>query len=173
MSRNPKRLVGAFTIAEVLVAVAIVSILLAAVAVAFNASIINYRENNDIFQAMNRARQALFRMTTQIRTAYAVNPDSLTDECSLITAETATSVRENITYRYNAAQRKLYLVTNDNPSDVDYVLCNNVTALNFTKQIVTEGSETKVKSVQISITVAAGDIQKTVAAAAVVRRNLN
>jgi type II secretory pathway pseudopilin PulG len=168
MSRNPKRLVGAFTIAEVLVAVAIVSILLAAVAVAFNASIINYRENNDIFQAMNRARQALFRMTTQLRTADAVNPDSLTDECSLITTG-----GEDITYRYNAAQRKLYLVTNDNLSDGDYMLCNNVTGLTFTKQIVTEGSETKVKSVQISITVAAGDIQKTVAAAAVVRRNLN
>ncbi len=168
MSRNPKRLVGAFTIAEVLVAVAIVSILLAAVAVAFNASIINYRENNDIFQAMNRARQALFRMTTQLRTADAVNPDLLTDECSLITTG-----GEDITYRYNAAQRKLYLVTNDNLSDGDYMLCNNVTGLTFTKQIVTEGSETKVKSVQISITVAAGDIQKTVAAAAVVRRNLN
>jgi type II secretory pathway pseudopilin PulG len=168
MSRNPKRLVGAFTIAEVLVAVAIVSILLAAVAVAFNASIINYRENNDIFQAMNRARQALFRMTTQLRTADAVNPDSLIDECSLITTG-----GEDITYRYNAAQRKLYLVTNDNLSDGDYMLCNNVTGLTFTKQIVTEGSETKVKSVQISITVAVGNIQKTVAAAAVVRRNLN
>jgi len=168
MPNRPNKLIGAFTVVEALVALAVVSILLVAVAVAFNASAINYRENNDIFKAVNGARQALFRITTQLRTADAVNPDALTNECSLITAG-----GEDITFRYNSADKKLYLVTNDDLTDDDYVLCNNVTAMTFTKDTVTEGSQTKVKSVQISITVAAGDTQRMVSAAAVIRRNLN
>jgi prepilin-type N-terminal cleavage/methylation domain-containing protein len=168
MPDRPSKFADGFTIAEVLIALAVVSILLAAVAVAFNASAINYRENNDIFNAVNRARQALFRMTTQLRTADAVNPDLLSNECSLITAG-----GDDITYRYNSSAKKLYLVTNDITTDSDYVLCDNVTAMTFTKDVVTEGPQTKVKSVQISIAVAAGDIQRTLAAAAVIRRNLN
>jgi len=168
MSEKTKKFTAGFTIAEVLIALAVVSILLAAVAVAFNASAINYRENSDIFKAVNSARQALFRMTTQLRTADAVNPDSLSNECSLITAG-----GDGITYRYNSSAKRLYLVTNDITTDSDYVLCDNVTAMTFTKDIVTEGSQTKVRSVQISITVAAGDIRQTLSAAAVIRRNLN
>jgi Tfp pilus assembly protein FimT len=168
MSKILNKFVAAFTIAEMLISLAVISILLAAVAVAFNASAINYRENNDIFKAVNGARQSLLRITTQLRTADAVNPDSLTNEVSLITAG-----GEDVTYRYSSADKKLYLVTNDNASDPDYVLCNNVAAMTFTKNIVTEGSQTKVKSVQISITVTADDTQRTVSAAAVVRRNLN
>jgi type II secretory pathway pseudopilin PulG len=168
MSDRPNKLAAGFTIAEALIALAIVSILLAAVAVAFNASVINYRENDNIFKAVNGARQALTRITTQLRTAAAVNPDSLNNECSLITAG-----GDDITYRYNSSAKKLYLITNDITTDSDYVLCDNVTAMTFTKDTVVEGSQTKVKSVQISITVAAGDIQRTLSAAAVIRRNLN
>ena len=168
MSKILNKFVAAFTIAEMLISLAVISILLAAVAVAFNASVINYRENNDIFKAVNGARQSLFRITTQLRTADAVNPDSLTNEVSLITAG-----GEDVTYCYSSADKKLYLVTNDNASDPDYMLCNNVAAMTFTKNIVTEGSQTKVKSVQISMTVTGGDTQRTVSAAAVVRRNLN
>lgn len=168
MSSRPNKFTAGFTIVETLIALAVVSILLAAVAVAFNASIINYRENNDIFKTVNSARQALSRITTQLRTADAVNPNSPNNECTLITSD-----GDDITYRYNSSDKKLYLVTNDNPSDHDYVLCDNITSMTFTKDIVVEGSQTKVRSVQISITVTAGDIQRTVSAAAVIRRNLS
>ena len=173
MLKKTKKFAEGFTIVEVLVSLAVMAILLAAVAVAFNASIINYQENDDIFKAINGARQALFRITTQLRTAYVVDPDpnSPNNECSLITAEYAG--REDITYRYNSADKKLYLITNDISTDSDYVLCDNVAAMVFTKQIVTEGPLTKVKSVQISITVSSGNTQRTVSAAAVIRRNLN
>jgi len=175
MSSERNKFTAGFTIAELLISLAVVGILLAAVAVAFNASIINYRENNDIFKAVNSARQALFRITTQLRTAYTVDPYSPSNECSLITVITAggEEIREDITYRYNSSDKKLYLVTNDNLTDSDYVLCDNVAAMTFTKDIVTEGSLTKVKSVQISITVGSGNTQRTASAAAVIRRNLN
>jgi len=157
-----------FTIAEILLALAIAAILLVAVAVAFNASAINFRENEEIFRAVNNARQALFRMTTQIRTADAVDPNAPANECSFITA-----AGEDLTYRYNSTDKKLYLITNDDLSDPDYVLCDSVSTFTCTKNSVLEDSTIKVKSVQISMTVGFGDLQRTVSAAAAVRRNLN
>jgi prepilin-type N-terminal cleavage/methylation domain-containing protein len=157
-----------FTIAELLLALAIAGMLLAAVAFAFNASVINYRQNEDIFRTINSARQAMFRMISQLRTADAVDPNSPANECSLITAS-----GDDITYRYNGEDNKLYLITNDDLTDSDYVLCDNVTAMTFTKYTVTEDSLTKVTSVQISITTASGNVQQTASAAAVIRRNLN
>ncbi len=154
-----------FSLAELLLSLAIMAILLVALAIAFNASVINYSENEDIFRTINNARQALFRITSQVRTADAVDPNSATNRCSLITAN-----GDDITYRYNSGDKKLYLI--DNSSGNSYTLCDNVTAMTFTKNIAIEGSVTYVKSVQISITVASGDIQRTVPAAAVVRRNL-
>jgi len=165
--QNPRHKTG-FTIAELLLALAIASMLLVAVAVAFNASAINFRENEEIFRVVNNARQSLFRMTTQIRTADAVDPNAPNNECSFITA-----AGEDLTYRYNSGDKKLYLITNDDLSDPDYVLCDNVSAFTCTKSSVVEDTVTKVKSVQISMTVGFGSLQRTVSTAAVVRRNLN
>ena len=153
-----------FTIVELLLALAIASILLATVATAFNASIINYRENEDIFHVINSARQALFRITSQLRTADAVEPSSPVNECTLITAG-----GDDITYQYNNGDNKLYLI--DNLSGSDYVLCDNVTAMTFTKTPTDDGTDCK--SVQISITVARGNVQRKISAAAVIRRNLS
>ena len=157
-----------FTVVELLLAIAIAGMLLAAVAVAFNASAANYRENEEIFKTINTARQALSRMTSQLRTAEAVDETAPANECTLITAG-----GENITYRYDGAQNTLFLITNDDLTDSDYVLCENVTAMTCTKTAVVEDGLTKVKSVQISITVTSGDAQRTVSTAAVIRRNLN
>ena len=151
-----------FTIVELLLALAISAILLAAVAAAFNASAINYRENEEIFKTINNARQALFRMTSQLRTADAVDPAAPINECSFFT-----SAGDDITYRFDSDDNKLYLDKDGN----SYVLCDNVTAMSFSKTLTDEGDDCK--SVQISITVASGDLERTLAAAAVVRRNLN
>lgn len=151
-----------FTLVELLLALAISAMLLAAVGAAFNASAMNYRENEETFKTINNARQALFRMTSQLRTADAVDPADPNNECSFIT-----SAAEDVTYRFNSADNKLYLDTNGN----SYVLCDNVTAMSFTRILTDDGLDCK--SVQISMTVACGDMTRTLAAAAVVRRNLN
>ncbi len=157
-----------FTIAELLVALTISMLLLAAVAFAFQSSMINYRENEDIFNVTNKARQALFRMTTQLRTADAVDPNQPSNLCTFLTCN-----GEKITYEYRNADKKLYLITNSNGNE--YVLCDNVTAMTFTRETFLDEEDgfTKVKSVQISITVVNGDIEKTISSAAVIRRNLN
>ncbi len=155
-----------FTIAELLLALAIASILLATIATAFNASIINYRENEDIFKVINSARQSLFRITSQLRTADAVEPSAPVNECTLITA-----AGDDITYQYNNGDNKLYLITNDDLTDPDYVLCDNVTAMTFTKTPTDDGTDCK--SVQISITVTRGNVERKISAAAAIRRNLS
>lgn len=165
-----------FTIAELLISIAISAMLLVAVAVAFNASATNYRENEEIFRTINTARQALTRMTSQLRTAgyevevspgvyefIAVDPLAPSNQCSFWTG-----TGENLTYEFRSADSKLYLITNSDGQE--YVLCENVTAMNFSKTPTDDGD---CKSVQISITVASGDAQRTLSTAAVVRRNLN
>jgi len=160
-----------FTIAEVLIVLAITGILLTAVAVAFNASIINYQQNEQMFKTINNARQALCRMTSQLRTANpefgAVDPTDPNNRCSLHTA-----TNEDITYQFcDAADpdypNTLLLITNGNK----YKLCDNVTAATFTKTPTNDWTDCK--SVQISLTVQSGNVQRTLSAAAVIRRNLD
>ena len=165
--RNAKYKYG-FTIVEVLLSLAVMAILLVAIATAFNASVINYRVNEDIFRSMNSARQAMFRITNQLRTAKAVDPNSPANECTLITSD-----NNDVTYRYDSSDDKLYFVTNDDLTDSDYVLCDNVSAMTFTKITETEDSVTYVKNVQISLTVESGDVEHKVCAAVVIRKNLD
>lgn len=93
-----------------------------------------------------------------------VDPDSPVNECALITAE-----GDDIRYQYDDDDHKLYLVKSDNSK---YVLCDNIIAMSFTKNTATEDAVTYVKSVQISLTIADGDLQKSVSAAVVIRKNL-
>jgi prepilin-type N-terminal cleavage/methylation domain-containing protein len=152
-----------FTLVELLIVLAISGILLAAVATAFNASIFNYRENEEIFKSINNARQALLRMTGQLRTGYWVDPDAPNNECSFFTAD-----GQDITYEYRSADNKLYLITNSDGQE--YVLCENVISMSFIKTPTLEGSDCK--SVQISMTVQSGNMQRTVSTAVVIRKNL-
>ncbi len=93
----------------------------------------------------------------------AVNPAAPANQCTFLTPE-----GDTITYDYRSADNKLYLLTNSN----EYLLCENVTGMTFTKNTFVEGTLTKVKSVQISMTVQNGDVQNTISAASVIRRNL-
>jgi len=77
---------------------------------------------------------------------------------------------EDITYEFRIADNKLYLITNIDAQE--YVLCDNVTAMTFNKTWVIEDTLIKVKSVQISMTVVSGNVEKTISAAAAIRRNL-
>jgi prepilin-type N-terminal cleavage/methylation domain-containing protein len=160
--QNTKHKTG-FTIAELLIALAITGILLAAVGAALNASIINYQENEDIFKAVNSARQALSRMTSQLRTGYWVDPNAPSGECSFFTAD-----GQDITYEYGGVSNTLYLITNGDGQL--YTLCENVVSMSFIKTPTDDGSDCK--SVQISMTVQSGNVQRTLSAAAVIRRNL-
>ena len=165
MARKYKR---GFTIVELLISLAITAILLTSIAIAFNASVISYNQNQKLYQVLNNARGALSRITTQLRTAQAVDPDTSENECSLITVD-----GEDITYRFDGSNDTLYLITNDDLSDSDYVLCDNVTSVVFKKQTAVNGGITYVKDVRISITTQIDNVSKDLCAAAVIRKNMN
>jgi len=165
MSARSNKYSGGFTIAELLIALAIMSILLTAVAVSFHASVTSYQENEDIFKTINNARQALFRITTDIRTGRAFKLTDPANKCTFYPANKA----NDITYEYRNADGKLYLITNSDHRE--FVLCDGITAMNFVKTPTAKGTD--LKSVLISMTVKSGNVSRTVSAAAVVRRNLD
>jgi prepilin-type N-terminal cleavage/methylation domain-containing protein len=152
-----------FTIIECLLGLAISALLLTAVAVAFDASVVNYRENEDMFWTMNNARQALTRMTSQLRTGSLVFPTAPPNQCSFHTA-----ANEDVTYDWRSAENRLYVKMN--ATNQSYKLCDNVTAASFTK--IPTADNLDCKGVLISLTVQSGRSQRTLAAAAVIRRNL-
>jgi len=178
-----KRYHRGFTIVELLIALAITAILLTAIAVAFNASIINYTENQNIFKAINSARQALSRITTEVRTAKMVVPDNNDPtRCEVQCADGSTyHTYYLVSYVDDNGQpkNKLKLHVSSNLNDAiepltDPNLCDNVAAMTFNKDNCTPpGDVNDVKSVQISMTVISGDVRQTVSAAAVVRKVLN
>ena len=153
-----------FTMAELLISLVIMGMLLAAVATALNASIINYNENEKIFKHMNTARQALVRMTTQIRSGL-VDPNNIANEqqCDVICSDVS-----HVRYHYDAVNDQLLLY--DYATAQDYLLCDNVTALTFKKDNSTTSGD--VESVRISITVSDGTMEQKLSAAAVVRKVL-
>jgi prepilin-type N-terminal cleavage/methylation domain-containing protein len=160
---NHQTSTAGFTIIECLVSLAITAILMVSLGVAFNASATNYKENEQMFRTINCARQALTRITSQLRTGHWVNPTAASNQCSFYT-----DANDNLTYEFRSADNKLYLITNSDSKE--YTLCDNVTAATFTK---TPDGSGDCKSVQISLTVKNGDRQRTLAAAAVIRRNLD
>ncbi len=157
-----------FTIVELLIALTLMGMLISAVALAFDASTVSYRENEDIINVVNVARQTLIRITTQLRTASAVSTTDPANTCTFITAD-----GQDITYSYDAGAQKLYLITNDDATDADYVLCDNVTAMTFDKAIEADDTgQDYVESVQISITLSSGNVTRSLSTAVAIRRNL-
>jgi prepilin-type N-terminal cleavage/methylation domain-containing protein len=156
---------GGFTLIETLIAVALLAMLMAAVGVAVHASAMNYKTNRNIFKAMNTARQAMTRITSDLRTSRGeVSDTDPSTQCSFFTAD-----GRDITYRFNSADNTLYMDINSGPSAGSYVLCRNVTAMTFTRAPATGDP---VRNVRISITVTVAGTSQTVASAAVIRRNM-
>jgi prepilin-type N-terminal cleavage/methylation domain-containing protein len=173
---NTRRAEG-FTLVELLLGLAISGLLLAAVAAAFNASVVSYQENREAYEMVNNARQALFRMTTQLRTAgspdpngsiVAVTPDDPDDPDAASRCSFYTSSGEDITYEFRSADKRLYLITNADGQE--YVLCGNVTAATFTKTPTPDGDDCN--NVQISMSVGSGGRTRTFSSSVAIRRKL-
>ena len=170
---NKQKQTRGFTIAEMLIALVIMGILLAAMAVAFDASAKNYAANEGISKTMNTARAALLRITTELRTAQGVAvPDNT--RCSLVTFD-----GRDITYSLDPDEDKpgkqaLYLKDNSNAANPKHVLCRNVIIDNGKSSFVAGGPASAVRNVRIVLTLTddKGNNSQTFAAAAVVRRNL-
>ena len=141
-------------------ALAISAMLLTALAAAFNASVMNYTENEQMYETINLARQALTRMTSEIRTGGSFDVGAPANQCNFFSADGADT-------RYQFIGDEIRLQKN---GGTWYVLCDGVTAASFTKTPTDDGMDSK--SVQISLTVQSGDFKRSLSAASVIRRNL-
>ncbi len=167
-----------FTVLECLIGLAISAMLMTALAVAFNASIINYRENEEMFESVNKARQALARMTSEVRTAGYDHPDpnigwlGVRQGVPSNQCEFYTPAGEHIIYEYrdasDASDPNTLVLIKDSTA---YTLCDDVTDASFTKT-PSDSDPNDAKSVLMSLTVKTGDRERTLSAAAVVRRAL-
>lgn len=168
-----------FTLVEIMVSLIVVGMIMAAVALAFNASVASYTANEDMFQAMSAARQAMIRMTSDIRIANTVNDAEPATQCSMFIPIGSTPDpldQRHVTYQFDGANNLLNLIVHsddDSPTPAGtYVLCRNVTALTFARTEVPGITPKEIKSVRISMTVTVGSESQTVSSAAVLRRNL-
>ena len=161
-ARSSRSKVG-FTLVEILISLALLAMLMAAVGVAVHASAMNYKANENIFKAMNTARQAMTRITCDLRTALDIIEGDLPSQCSIDYNGDGIA---DIVYRFNSPDNTLYLDINSGGNAGSYVLCRNVTDMTFTP------SDDPVRNVRISITVRVGGVSQTVVSAAVLRRNM-
>lgn len=164
---------SAFTLVEVLLSLAILGMLMAAVAVAFDASVKNYQANEGIYRAVNTGRQTLLRITNDVRTAENVLKLGVPggDPPTHLTLRNADG--NDITYVYSTTddtvngleKNTLYLFTE---GGMKYKLCENISSMTFNR--TTE----PVRNVRIKMKITDPDsgVTQTLVAAAVVRRNL-
>ena len=170
-----------FTIVELMVSLVILAMVTTAVAFAFDAAVTNYQQNQGIYETVNRGRQALLRITNDLRTAHAValiggtDPDNT--QVSLLT-----NSNDDITYRFDNTTNQLFY--DDNTAGNSYLLCDNVVSASFNRatheidrDIDGDGtieSITAVRDVRIVLTLTDdnGKVEQTLATATLVRKNL-
>jgi len=172
---RPKRKTpGGFTLIEMMIALALMAMLMGAIAAAVHASLTNYRENEEMFRAISTARQAVVRITTDLRTSSAIKSDDGAEVCTISLdgdpEEDGSTAVWDIAYEFDDAANALNFVQYNTDGTIlaSNILCRNVTAMNFTRT----PASGKARSVRISMTVTVGDHSQTVSSAAVIRRNL-
>ncbi len=175
---KPRQSIRAFTLIECLISLAITAILMTAVAAAFKASVVSYGENEEIFWTINNARQALARMTGELRNAGWVDPNGVVlgvphltspgPSCTLYKTN-SDGTMQIVRFEYRSTDNRLYLVMGNTTTSPAYVLCEGVTGATFTT-LSKNGEDAT--GVQISLTVRSGDASRTLSGAAVIRRSL-
>lgn len=175
---NTQKQKQGFTLVEVLISLAIMSMLLVAIAAAMNASLNSYHQNDQIATATQVVRSVLNRMTYDIRTAQtlAVTSHSIT----IIPPTNPDNITE-IEYQYTSG-KLLYIITqNGTPST--YILIDNPDQDQDEQVRITNlaidwdtGEDwqglTCTKTVTVNLEVTIGETTHVMTATAAPRRNL-
>lgn len=156
---------------ELLISLAITSMLLVAVAAAFSASASVIENNDEFFRAGQAARVTMNQLLAQVRRAEVVDVVSAS-ELELFTADD-----EDRTYRFDASTGKLMLVTEDIADDPDYCLASNLSQVTFaadTKQRDDGNGNYTIYVARVSVTlvVQVGDNRIRLTGSSVPRRSL-
>ncbi|MHC5120425.1 MAG: hypothetical protein ACYSO7_02725, partial [Planctomycetota bacterium] len=155
-------------------------------------AVTNYQENKSIYKTVNTARQALLRITTDLRTSTgyfdssdppnyirAIEPLIANDSSVIVTIiDPDTGNYKFIEYRFDSNDNTLYL-DDDNGS---HALCRNVTSMTFNGTERTIGRNNGISEVDVSdirnvrivltVTDENGENPQTLAAATMIRKNM-
>ncbi len=168
-----------FTIAELLVGLAIMAILLAALATAFDVTFMNHDENRKIAEAMQVSRTVTDMISRQARTADNVtvtdlDPNDISNACVLtITSPADGSGLTSAVYTFDPAEKTLKY----NPSDANEVTLlgrsdDTVKVTGFGASILADPNSAKALSTTVILKFEADGQEHQVTATACQRQNL-
>jgi prepilin-type N-terminal cleavage/methylation domain-containing protein len=164
--RKTMRKTKGFTLIEMMMALTITGLLLTALAASISGSMSNLKVNEGSYKTINNARLALGRMCSQLRTSRGVVVAEASNTCQFVTSD-----GKDIKYEFDSTDKVLNLVTDDAAGvESEYLLCDGVEAMTFTKGL-DRVDPTKVRNVQMSMTVKYGDITKKISTATVIMIN--
>lgn len=163
---------GAFTLAELLVALAITAVLLASVAVAMHGSMMTYTENERLADVTKTARIVLLRLSAHVRTAEAV--ESGDRRLSIIPPANPQAPTR---LEYELVDGVLYYRRTIGGKETSHVLVGNgevqVEGFEVTCETVQDGEDPAyTRTVQVELTLRSGVNRRTFTASACPRRNL-
>lgn len=182
LNRRRARRAAGLSLVEVLISLAIVAMLLTATGIAFDAALKNYKINHDMASVSVSARNALYQMTTTIRSAWNLDPD--TDPLDAIYVAPngkSCSMRnangDRVYYRYDESGKQLQVrIDYDDPTLTDtpfYVLVDNVEPVTVGEKVFTATYiDNLVSCVEIRFMVSQAGLSRTVSASAVPRNIL-
>ena len=165
---SPKK-TPAFTLAEAILALAILAMLLAAVAVAVHASMQNYTENERIASVTQTSRVILSRMMAEVRSAADV--DSSDTQLTITPAEDGSGLQQ-IQYEYTGG--KLHYRRTVNSVQSDHILIGDgadgivISAFSIVREDSDEGVPLSVK---VRLVLVRGAASFAVTASAAIRKN--
>jgi len=176
-SRTHCRAAG-LSLVEVLISLAIVAMLLTATGIAFDAALKNYKINHDMASVSVSARNALYQMTSTIRSAWNLDPATDPDDAIYVAVDgMSCSLRDSsdreIIYRYDDASRELQV--NIDGAAQWYVMVENVFPVMLGDSIFTATYTPDgllVSRVEIRFQVSQEGLSRTISAAAVPRNIL-
>ena len=158
-------------IAEAMIALAISSALLTAVGVAFTSTSQAVRVNDQFFRASQASRVSLTRIMQQVRLG-VVDEASTTTSLHLIT--NGAPVPRDITYQYDATNKIIKLITNDDlTDDAYYVMARDVNDCKFVVDLGTDANNTVcVSRVTMNVAIQKGSNEIFLSGSAAPRRML-
>ena len=164
--RGTRRRGRGIGLVEVMISLAICSMLLTAMAAALMGSTAAVKVNEDFFRATHGARVALVQLQSALRRC---------DQCSVPSntrIDLITYDGKDRSYLFDAVKGQLLLVTNSSSTDPDYVLARNVSNVNFVadSEYYPGTTTSRVVRVTISFDMQMGDEKVHLSGSAVPRR---
>ncbi len=156
---------------EAMISLAIASALLTAVGVAFSSTTQAIRINDEFFRASQASRVSLTRVMHQVRLGIV---DEASTATSLHLITNGAPVPRDVTYEYDAANKIVKLITNDDLTDAAYfVMARDVTQCKFIVDLgVDYNNSVCVSRVTMNIAVQKGNNEIFLSGSAAPRRTL-